>query len=390
MVFDSAGVASDRVGDESWVAIGGRRDHSPSLEAFIAGYSSAHRRERSRQRVSVADSIQRYFPGHPAGWALYEHYGEIKGVLDLFRFFETAEKKYASLDTALWSRPSLDAEQSWAMASLAQKISEPAEEAKWARRLAREHPDDPRAFRALAGMVHAIELRDPPHVVDSVRPWLPVLDSLYLRSRPTLDPYSNEMLLFQRQGDSVQKAGWRRRFAQPRSFFTRASLPAKADAKTESDVRRILAAGCAKPSGRFPLPDVSAWYRWCAFDHSLLWNYLAEAHLSRGDATGAETLADSGIAAVAGRCADRLSLRIRGDAKLARGDTTGAARDYAREFGRWSVDREIRTRAIARLGARFDSSAFESAADSARRESVGCLRRQKLDDSTRTAHRGKL
>jgi hypothetical protein len=384
-VFDSSGSAVDRDGNDLWVAIGGTRNHAPSLAALIASYTSPDRRQESKQNVSVADSIQRYFPGHPSGWALYDRYGTNKGIFDFLRFFSSAEKKYASLDETLWPKRALDAEQIWAMVSLASKISEPGEQAKWAQRLAREHPEDPRAFRAIAGMVHGIELRDPPHVADSVAPWMPVLDSLYLRSRPSLDPYSYDMTFFRRLDNSGQKPGWSARFAKVRPYFTRGEFPKTADSATEAEVRRRLAQGCAKPAGKFPLPDVAEWTRWCTTDHQLLWTYLADSHLARGEFARARALADSAIAMDADVCSDRMALRTRGDAKLGLGDTVGAARDYAVLYGRWTQQKENRSRATSVLGARFDSVTFDAVADSARRETLMCIRQQKLADSTRSA-----
>jgi hypothetical protein len=384
-VFDTVGVMSDQDGSDLWVAIGGTRDGAPSLASFIAGYTSPRRREQSRQGVSVADSIQRYFPGHPAGWSLYDRFGTSKGILDLFRFFATAERKYASLDATLSPRRGLDAEQMWAMLSLASKISEPAEEAKWAQRLAREHPEDPRSFKAIAAMVHGIELRDPPHVGDSVARWMPVLDSLYLRSRPTLDASSNDLTLLRRRDNAAWKAGWSERFVKPTPYFTRGAFPAIADAKAESEVRRILADGCAKPAGKFPLPDLAAWTQWCTFDHQLLWQYLADSHLAHGEAAVARALADSAIALGAGQCSDRMALRTRGDVRLALADTLGAARDYAVDYGRWKQQGENRSRAVARLGPRFDAASFDALADSTWRETMACLRRRKAADSAHEA-----
>ena len=383
-VFDSTGALSDRDGHALWIAIGGTRDHAPSLTALIASFTSMDGRQLSHQSVSVADSIQRYFPGHPAGWALYERYGTTKGIFDFFRYFATAERKYSSLDESLWPKRALDAEQMWAMASLAQKISEPAEEAKWAQRLAREHPEDPRAFRALASSVRAMELRDPPHVADSIRPWLPILDSLYLRSHPVLDPTTFDMEMLTRRGDSTERAGWSMRMHRVRPYFTRGGLPGTPDATTEAEVRRRLAAGCARPSGKFPLPDLSAWTQWCTFDHQLLWQYLAESHLTRGESRVAQAFADSAIA-LGGQCSDRTALQIRGDARLSLADSAGAARDYAYEYGRWTVLKETRARAASRLGTRFDSATFDAIADSSRREALGCLRRRKEADSVREA-----
>jgi hypothetical protein len=388
-VFDSAGTASDQDGSDLWIAIGGTRDGAPSLAALVASYASPARRARSRQSVSVADSIQRYFPGHPAGWALYDRFGTSRGILDLFRYFATAERKYVSLDAALSPKRRLDAEQLSAMVTLASKISEPAEEAKWAGRLAREHPEDPRAFRAIAAMVHGIELRDPPHVADSVAAWLPVLDSLYLRSHPTLDAYSYDMAMFRRLDNSAWKDGWSRRFAATRPYFTRGGLPASPDAAIEADVRRLIAAGCAKPAGKFPLPDLSAWTQWCTFDHELLWIYLADAHLARGEPAVARAFADTAIAQARGQCNDRLAYRTRADARLAMADTSGAARDYAVEYGRWTQAKDIRARAAARLGGRFEPASFDALADSAMRETLSCIRHRRVAESTRQARYGE-
>jgi hypothetical protein len=385
-VFDSAGTAHDEDGSDLWVAIGGTRDHAPSLASFVASYTPASRRAQSRQSVSVADSIQRYFPGHPAGWSLYDRFGTSKGLFDFYRYFWSAERKYASLDATLSPMRGLDAEQLWAMVSLAAKIDEPAEQAKWALRLVREHPEDPRAFGALAGVVHAIELRDPPHVADSIAPWLPVLDSLYERSHAVIPEGSYDMEIFRRQGDSAFKAGWSRRVTRERPYFTTAGLPKIPDATVEAAVRRQLAAGCARPPGKFPMPDVAAWKQWCGFDHMLLWTYLAEAHLERGHPAVAEALADSALVVIARSCgADRIALTTRAKARLARGDTSGAAHDYAEAYGRWTVQKEARERAAAVLGSRFDASRFDAVGDSSRRTFFACISARKQADSARKA-----
>jgi len=181
-VVDSTGDRMDRDGHALWTVVGGNADHSASLEALMSAEENrplwiGHFDNRlvAGPQWSIADTIQRYFPGHPAGWAYYTRYGVRRGVLDFLRFFETAERKYASFDDALWPERALDADREHAMVVFARRIEEPLEAAKWATRLARAHPNDQRAFDDLYGAIHLMQINSTPGLADSMHTWLPLL-----------------------------------------------------------------------------------------------------------------------------------------------------------------------------------------------------------------------
>jgi len=400
VVFDSLGETRDAGPSGAWIVIGGNADGTPSLAAFLAMYEPVWRdqdgRVASAGHVFVADSIQRYFPGHPAGWSLYDRFGAKRGVFDFLSFFESAERKYASLDDALWPRRTLDAEQEIAMWQLASKIEEPVEQTKWAMRFVRDHPDDQRALDVFGDVLHQMELRDAPHVADSIRLRLPLLDSLYWRSHAQpLDgetySYGNPIGLVQRYGDSATKAMWAARPVTAASYYTIQALPTALDSSTESRVIAELHRGCARRAGKFPMQDRTTWQSWCAIDRSLTWSRLSRAHFDRHDLRSALAFGDSAVAATASMRCGSLSAAngARAAARLALGDTLGARGDFLAEYGRGQLDSVARDRIERALGARFDAATFDAAADSIHRAGVDCFRRGQRELRARDSARAR-
>ncbi|HET7189529.1 MAG TPA: hypothetical protein VFI52_15365, partial [Gemmatimonadaceae bacterium] len=216
-VMDPIRDAYDVDGRAPWLVVGGDARGGPSLAALLAAHD-AHRdvfapwvgsdQMRSRQAADLADSLKRYFPRHPSGWAFTRSYGMSRGRFDFLRFFESAERKYASLFDQLWPSPKLDAERLHDMVEFAYNISEPGEALRWAARLVDEHPEDPRALIDLAGALHELELRSPPALADSVRAWMPGLDRAYLAAPVPNVGYDDALRLVGSYGDSATKTRW--------------------------------------------------------------------------------------------------------------------------------------------------------------------------------------
>jgi hypothetical protein len=192
-VVDSTGDRMDRDGQALWLVVGGDADHSPSLDALMSAEESrvASAGTFDNQLVagppwSIADTIQRYFPGHPAGWTYYTRYDTRRGMFDFLRFAQTPERKYAAFDHALWSKHTLDADREHAMVVFARRIEDPLAAAKWAKRLASEHPDDQRAFDDLFGAIRHMQLNSTAELADSIHTWLPLLIDISRRTSSSL------------------------------------------------------------------------------------------------------------------------------------------------------------------------------------------------------------
>ena len=89
----------DANGPRPWIIIGGTASREPSYASFVAardidpGWFGASSRVRSGQSVDVADSLKRYFPSQPAGWAYARASRSSVGGFDMFRFFQGGERK---------------------------------------------------------------------------------------------------------------------------------------------------------------------------------------------------------------------------------------------------------------------------------------------------------
>ncbi|MFL5618752.1 MAG: anti-sigma factor family protein [Gemmatimonadaceae bacterium] len=388
-VLDSAGERMDRDGRQMWRIVGGTVDHSPSLTSLLAAEEgqrhtgSFDNQLPSGPAFDVADTIRRYFPGHPAGWAFYRRFGVQQGVWDILGFFQSAERKYLALDEQLSERTALDVESLHAMFVLAMRIEEPGEALKWASRLARAYPSDAHAFGDLYGAIRELELRSTPGLRDSMRTWLPLLADTYHRGPQAERRYDEVAALVQRNGDAGMRDAW----PLVREPEPKHGTPASHRKSVVSDggqrAREQLSASCDRPAGRFSLyMSTARTVSFCLLQKSQLFVGLGEAALERRDLRGAIALADSAIA-IAGAsrwtcwpASDARTVRAR--ASLALGDTTDALIDLAESAGRngGAADRDeilARYPAIA-----MHRTEYDRLADSTRRAFVDCWAREKV------------
>ena len=388
-VLDPVRDVYDVDGRAPWLVVGGATSGGPSLTALLAAHD-AHRdvfapwvgtdRMHSRQAADLADSLKRYFPRHPSGWAFTRSYGVSHGRFDFLRFFESAERKYASMFDQLWPMPRLDAERLHDMVEFANNVSEPGEVLRWASRLVDEHPEDPRALIDLAGALHEMELRSPPALGDSMRAWLPVLDRAYLAAPVPNVGYDDATRLALAYGDSVTKERWRERgrangeIGSVWMMTQIASRLERDDADRELRLRAERA--CVLPAGRFPLGQaVEDWARRCELYRGIAYGYLSFTTLSKGAPRAALAEADSTIVAMrrGGLCGPARGYLDHALASLALGDTATATRDFIVGSAGYPAGATIMLdSARAHLGGRFDDAAFRSGADSARRKRIAC------------------
>jgi hypothetical protein len=393
-VRDSTGDNGDADGWFPWGVIAGEPSGAPSLRALLSAQETFRESRwgegaaRHNARINVADSLKRYFPAHPAGWAFSSGYGTQKGVFSFLRFFQNAESKYLSLYEKLWDAPALDADRLHDMVAFAWRIEEPAQAELWAKRLAREHPDDPRALFDLAAVLHGVELRQPKGLADSIRPWFPLLDSLYRRSPQTEIRNTEVGSLAERYGDSATKALWRSRAMQ------NVGVQYAYEARSDAEIRALSPAllqrvevearkSCARPVGKFSLFSASSrTIDWCQLEKSRAARTLAHVALLDGNPRGALALADSSLAfgTQGFRCTVIYGgpYPISARARLALGDTIAAERDLiAGAPFDWRIGAYTDS-VRATLGSRFDAARWKAELDSSRAALTECARLSKL------------
>jgi hypothetical protein len=387
-VRDASTDRLDLDGFAPWLIVGGTRAGEPSLSALLAAVEARTMlfgvgpSRSARQMVDVADSLKRYFPRHPAGWAYSRSYGVARGRFDFLRFFESAERKYASVADALWRQPALDADQLSAMVVFANRIDEPDEMLRWADRFATEHPEDPRALSVLAGAMHEIELRSPPALRDSIRHWLPVLDRAYRHAPVPNAGYEDARRLGVLYGDSSTAALWTSR-AEENGVVSNIWLMTQAASHDTSsgmaaELRRRALAPCDLPAGRFPLTlSVSRWRSQCELYRGIAFAYLSSTTLQAGHARQALAEADSAIATMrrGELCVSPRGYFAHALASLALGDTATAESDFIAGAADPTRSAQAFDTAQARLGARFDRLAATVRLDSVRQGVKACVER---------------
>ncbi|NUO95697.1 MAG: hypothetical protein HOQ14_14530 [Gemmatimonadaceae bacterium] len=378
----------DLDGFAPWLVIGGTPAGGPSLRSLLAAIDTRALpfgpgpSLRTRQPVDVADSLKRYFPRHPAGWAYTRSYGLARGRFDFLRFFETAERRYASLDHTLWPQPALDADQLHAMVVFARRIDEPTEMLRWAGRFAKEHPEDPRALTALVDAVHEIELRPVPALSDSVRRWLPAIDSAYRRTPLPNVAYTDARRLAVLYGDSATAARWRVRALEngvvDNIWLMARPAPGDAGAVVVAELRRRATSPCELPAGRFPLASsVGRWRSHCELYRGIAFSFLSSAALDDGRPRQALAEADSALATMrlGGHCVSPRGYLAHALASLAVGDTVTAESDFIGAAVDPARAEQTLDTARSRLGARFDRATVMVRLDSARRDAQACVDR---------------
>ncbi len=374
-----------------WSIVGGTSDGAPSLPAFLAALDLSQRAvdvvdtgER-RRSGDPSDSLIHYFPRHPAGWAYSRTYGVAKGRFDLLRFFESAERKYASMFDALWPADHLDAERLHDMVVFANRIDEPGEALRWAERFARERPDDPRALLDLANALHQLELRQPPALGDSIRRRLPLLDASYRAAPVPSLGFPEAAGIVGSYGDSATRALWEGRVATNSAagniWMMSRWRRGTTDAALEAELSARVSPGCAKPAGRYPVDrSIADWRMLCERYRGMAFAALSTLGIEGGRLAAASGAVDSALAAMTrGQvCTPSLPYLNRGRIALQRADTLAAMDAFARASSSYpDGDDRVLDSVRPRLGARFDAVSYASRVDSLRRDAMACWIRER-------------
>ena len=406
-VLDPVRDEQDVDGSSPWIVIGGTPARAPSFAALLAareiapGWFGGDGRYRPRQAVDVADSLKRYFPRHPAGWAFSRSYGVSKGRFDFLRYFQSAERKYSSLFDELWTTKGLDAERLHDMVEFARNIGEPAEELRWAARLAAEHPEDPRALSDLAGALHEIELREPPALGDSIRSWMPALDHAYRAGPVPNHGVGDALRLVASYGDSSTKEAWLpRRLANGLEgniwMMARRMRMPPADGEARDAVVRELRTRvgqpCTLPPSRLPLTEmIGAWRKRCEQYRGMAYGALSSQTLRDGNPRRGLAEADSALAAMRRGefCAPSLGYINRAIALLALGDTASAETAFVLGSAAYLPGTAgMADSARAHLGSRFEQARFVARVDTAHRVAKACQSEQRARARVRDDRRG--
>jgi hypothetical protein len=384
VVEDPEGMTYDGDGLTSWILVGGDARGRPVLESLLgaAGYDGFY---GTPGRARILDTLQRYFPGHPGGFAMARRYYGHGVFSDLLEFFKGAERKYAEFDAKLEKLPRVDAGRTVAMITFANNIEEPGEVAKWTERLIREHPDDPRAPVLYAGMLHEMENRGAP--ADSIRRLVARLDSLGGRTPLTGRDYGVGQDLIERYGDAAMQRRWILRAArsgQRSLYMYRVNVADRwlADPEireaTVASLNGFTARDCGRPTGHYARRlSYFSWKANCVQGRMFAYSQLSHIALLQHEVGRARAFADSSIAlnASTGGCFGGPLHRTLANAMLAAGDTAGAARAFAQAF--WFNDGKHETAverdSIRRLVATaIDSARFVGLVAEAERRAVAC------------------
>lgn len=390
VVMDPSGRNYDADGLNSWILVGGDSRGRPVLNSLLAAVSRSGL-YGSSAHASVLDTLQRYFPEHPAGFATAKRYRGEGIFADMFKFFQGAERKYIAFNSKLEKQPSLDAGRLAAMIDFANEIQEPGEAAKWTRRLVREHPGDPRSLPYYANMVHQIELKEPP--ADSIRPYLPLLDTLYALGGAEWGLQTSEAYaILTRYGDLAMQRRWALLSLQ-RASGPMLSLNIDRKWLKDRELRDQAASGLRAGLGvRCGLPrwmargSTSAQWRdrYCLSQRAGALSTLSDIALLDGQTSHALALADSAVTLSdsAGQCWTTPGRNSRGEALLARGDTLSAAREFAFAVGRGSWQGiDAHKALVKRLGTAVDSAKWAEFDAEAGAEWKRCLRASTVRDS---------
>jgi hypothetical protein len=316
-------------------------------------------------------------------------------MLDFLRFFETAERKYASFDDALWPERTLDADREHVMVVFALRIEEPLEAAKWGTRLAHEHPDDQRAFDDLHGAIHQMQMNSTPGLADSLHTWLPLLIDLSRRGASSalvggMADYAagttrSEVIasLAQEFGDSAVKAAWP--VSRPtHDFVVPGAAPRAMSLDEERQARAQLAERCERPAGRFSLVSGTTWVvQFCDLVRSNGLASLSRLEAERGHASLALTLADSALRTrrPLWACGGAEAHRARARALLMLGDSARAVHDLAIATGQSLAPPREADSLLAALGSSADRARFAAVTDSVRRSVQRCAQERRQRDA---------
>lgn len=321
------------------LVVGGDARGRPSFDALVGALLADESRPTGVGfAYSVPDTLIKYFPSEPIGYATDTRVGGRRLLDDVIAWFRRGERQYVKFDARLTAQPSVTADRALAMTIFANRISEPGEVRRWVMRLVREHPDDPRTLQVFGRMLSNMLNR--PGTTDSVLAALPVADTLYERNGRR--DFGGEFAsVAARLGDTVTSwrwtvRSWERPVAQHVFYRTGVDESMMRDATMRAAALPFLTAqlteSCALPAGRYPAQfTVEQWTSHCAGRRRDAYAGLSLLWRAEGNPRRALAYADSGLA-VTGfgeSCQYRLPHQRRGEALLALGDTAGAIPEFA-------------------------------------------------------------
>ena len=357
---------------------------TPSLKAMLAAQET-FAETRSDEGAAAHNSSQRcrfaqaLFPVASGWMGVRERLRRREGSLQFLSLLPVGGAEVREFLRKAHARPICGRGPAHDMVVFAFRIEEPAQAEMWAKRLVREHPDDPRALYDLARVLHQVELRQPKDLADSIRPWLPC---------SSLSPCAAAVHRLRRCGDA-HRALRRRRdektLAQPirtdcwprirewRSLrlWVRAPHAGDSSAGPHGVGDELHSSGGKVPlrwsvlGGRTPVPARTL-----------------ERHANAGSCRPAERDAETLRHSPTPRswCANRLSTvcmagsrrGVSARAWLTLGDTTRAEQELMAGIPPANQDTVFTNDARALLGARFDAVRWNTAREKAH-ESIGSV-----------------
>ncbi len=375
IVSSPDGMTVDRDADGPWLLVGGDHRGAPSLRSLLAVPTIA-----GRIPPAVSDTLQRYFPSHPAGYSQAKRFRGEGIFASLVKYFDSAERHYARFDEALGKQRVLDAERLSDMVIFAWQIEEPDEAAKWTWRLVREHPEDPRALQYYASMVHDREMR---FNADSARPLVPMLATL-LETNGYRDLSNGwARTLVKRYGDAELASRWTLGTlhmsgkALPNVDVDDADLASpEFRSRLGAALRARTLTSCAARSVRYLLRYPREWMStFCERSRGEAYATLGRIALAEGRVAAASAYADSAqtLFDSTSFCGAKPARRLRGEIMLARGDTVSAARELALALSGGDYQSgQARDSAGLRLRPSVDAGRWKAFTEDAARAIAGC------------------
>lgn len=356
----------------------------PSLAGLsVAG---AFRGGSDDDAYSIGDTLVKYYPSEPLGYALLgQPRGSGRLIDNLIAWYRSGERQYLRFDERLMREEHVSADREVAMVIFANRIEEPAEVRKWTLRLAREHGDDPRAMYLYGPMLHGMLLRA--GTADSVRRDLALADSLWERNGHRAASASIAITALQVH-DTARARRWDLRAMQSGELDWRANRYLASPATLADQVMRDAsreallaesARSCVMPPGRRALWNgFESWEARCQSGRASAFGMRSLIARLDGEPRLALTLADSAVAlmARAGNCQMHGPRAHRGQALLALGDTSGAVADLAAGVTDpgWRT-RPYRDSLAFILRPAVDSARWAAATAKADAEQAACWRR---------------
>lgn len=342
--FTSADGPVSSVPEPLALLVAGDAGGRPMLRALAAAASA--RFGGSSAAYALADTLVRYYPDEPIGYALLRKDNSRRLLDELVAWFRRGERQYLRFDQRFTAAPSVSADHMLDMIVFAHRIDEPAEVRKWTLRLAADHPQDPRTLDVFGSMLHGMLNRA--GTVDTIRRDLPMAEALWSRNGRR-GSASSIASLARTVGDTAAYRRWSLRAvtAQEREFrggFPGVNGDMIADEPTRVALvpvlRREAGRECRVPSGK--VPEWNNWMTWrerCENGRASAFIALSTVERRYGDPRRALALADSAVTIndVLGRCWEGSARRERGAALLAMGDTMAALPELAAglDRGNW-------------------------------------------------------